>query len=102
MATLTSPIAIVPDSDRAGRTVLVYTSNGVETGVTISKPDLDRLALWLCRTDEYCCRLSYSNTLGEDAQIEREIRANGGYCDRCKDHAGKLLSEFFVIAREAE
>lgn len=103
MATLTSSIAAVPRPDNAGRTVLVYTSNGVETGTIIRQQDLDRLAVWLHQVDDYCAHFPYNGSIAEDERIERECRENHGYCDRCKDHAGKLLSEFAVIARpEAE
>jgi hypothetical protein len=101
MATLTSPFASSPGSNESGRTVLVYTAGaGVQIGTVIDRTSLDNLALWLCEVDEYCSHFPYTGSAAEDDRIDREKKENGGYCDRCQEHAGKLLARFFVIPRE--
>lgn len=99
MATLTSPITPISGSESPSRTVLVYTSDGVTNGTILHRAELDELGVWLCDHDEYCAHFPYTGTAGEDAQIERERRNNGGYCNRCRDYAGKLLSVFSMVRR---
>jgi hypothetical protein len=70
--------------------------------VTLSSSQLNRLAVWLHEVDEYCAQFPYTGSESEDRRIEAEIKQNGGYCDRCRDFAGKLLSEFSITAREAQ
>ena len=103
MATLTSPLVSFPvaGSHEPGRAILVYTDGaGVQLGTVIDRTSLDTVGRWLCQVDEYCSHFPYTGSAAEDARIEREQKENGGYCDRCREFAGKLLAQFFVIPRE--
>jgi hypothetical protein len=102
MGTLTSTItpSLNHSPTDTGRTVTVYTPNGVETGTVLALAELNRLAFWLCQVAEYCSVLPYTGSRAEDDRWEREREDNGGYCDHCRDFAGKLLSEFALAPRE--
>lgn len=100
MGTLTSTIAPNLSQALTGHTVTVYTPDGVTTGTVLALADLNRLGWWLCQSAEYCQHFPYTGSESEDRRIEAEHKRNGGYCDRCRDFAGKLLSEFAITPRE--
>jgi hypothetical protein len=100
MGTLTSTIAPIQNRTATGHTVTVYTGDGVTTGTVLALAELNRLGFWLCQVAEYCSALPYNGSLGEDELFERERENNGGYCDHCRNFAGKLLSEFAITPRE--
>jgi hypothetical protein len=82
--------------------VLAYTNTGVETVSVLDRPSLDNLARWLCQEDSYHDRHDafYASKNANDsdtfAVFEREKRNNGGYCDSCRDYAGKILASFDI------
>ena len=88
--------------------ILAHTSSGVETVSQLDKDALDKLARWLCEENAYHDTHYYSrqqrehNVEADDRRYDAEYKANGGYCDRCKDFAGELLANFDLTeGREA-
>ena len=76
---------------------LAATAFGVQTVSVLDKDAVRDLALFLCREAEshvdsptHKC----SPDCDCDKRFERECKRNGGYCDPCRDFAGKLLSRF--------
>ena len=65
----------------------------------IRRADLDALAIWLCDEHmyhEYSMTAPKTLTESDHKQFEDEQKRNGGYCNRCKNFAGELLSLFHV------
>ena len=87
--------------------VLVLTDNGVEEATIISRDQLDLLARWLCQKNEYCDHQpSHFDDKRTKEQLDRaydraeeERKANGGYCNACRDFAGEILAKFDVKER---
>ena len=77
--------------------MLALTSSGVEDVTLIDPAELDRLATWLCETDEYHARL-YNNSTS-DASFTEQFNTNG-FCNKCCDHAGEILA-FWSEAEKA-
>ena len=89
------------------RTRLAFTSSGVETVALIAQEELDALATWLCEDKEYHypiekMRESKDNIIPRkisDVEFERQKKANGGYCNLCRDFAGEMLSKFELVMK---
>jgi hypothetical protein len=80
---------------------LAHTSFGVETVSILDREALENLARWLCQENEYHDRLeSYGREKSKKERdsgydlFEAEQNLNGGYCNKCRNFAGELLSEF--------
>ena len=73
--------------------VLVSTDYGVVRGKPLDESQLGNLAKWLCQEkyihDNYLPHLKIS-----DSAWEKQVAKNGGYCDKCRDFAGEILSNF--------
>ena len=75
--------------------VIAYTSSGVEMVTPIDPERLNALAKWIC--DEACitnmqdCHKCTENCVPCDDFAHQ--RSRNGYCDRCRDFAGRLLAE---------
>ena len=68
--------------------VLAVTSCGVETVQTVDPEELATLAKWLCSDESYHdkVRPALSNE-----KWESECRVNGGFCNDCRDLAGRIM-----------
>lgn len=78
------------------RGILAVTSGGVEVVLPVDPESLKVLAQWIC--DEACVtNQTESHNCGPDCpacnNYEYEQEKNGGYCDKCRDFAGRLLTE---------
>lgn len=82
----------------------VLVDGSVETAAPIDEAQLDALATWLCQKDEYCNSLSHnSNPMNINVaygRFERERESNGGYCNDCRNHAGRILGKFNITEVE--
>lgn len=80
----------------------VLVDGEVKEGTQVDQQQLDALALWLCREDEYCNALWHNarTTTASEDRFESERKENGGYCDECRNHAGRILAKFNVTEKE--
>ena len=79
---------------------LVLTDDGVAECPEINRDQLDALAQWLCEHNNYHDRLQgWAAGQVADEEFERQHRDNGGYCNLCRDFAGKILAQFTLIER---
>lgn len=81
----------------------VLVDGEVKEGTQVDQRQLDALALWLCRKDEYCISLWHNakTTTASERRFESECKENGGYCDECRNHAGRILAKFALVERES-
>lgn len=81
----------------------VIVDGEVREATQVDQQQLDALALWLCKKDEYCISLWHNakTTTASEYRFESEREENGGYCDDCRNHAGRILAKFNVTERES-
>lgn len=73
---------------RVVKTGLVCDSGGsLVEGVVIDPAELSRLAHWMCEWDVF------HHHEHEPVSLRRGLNDAGGFCDRCREDAGRLLSE---------
>jgi hypothetical protein len=81
--------------------VFVSTDYGVISAKPLDKSHLGSLAKWLCQEksihDNYLSHLKIS-----DRAWEQQVEKNGGYCDKCRDFAGEILSNFDLHTEVAQ
>lgn len=82
-------------------TAMIYTGS-VEVGPVIDPSALSKLATALCDDGWHDYRVSDGDFLSieDDERFEAEVKTNGGYCNRCMDDAGFILSKFDLTERE--
>ena len=79
---------------------IAATHFGVDTVSLLSKSALDGLARWLCVTEMYHDDRHRRGQMTQDQWdksetiFEEQCERNEGYCDACRDFAGRLLSQF--------
>lgn len=80
----------------------VIVDGEVKEATQVDPQQLDALALWLCKEDEYCNSLwrNAKTTTASEHRFESECEENGGYCDDCRNHAARILAHFNVTERE--
>lgn len=79
----------------------VLVDGEVKEATQVDQQQLSALALWLCVEDQYCNGLwqNAKTTEASERRFEAERERNGGYCDNCRDHAGRILAKFNVTER---
>ena len=73
---------------------LVLTTDGrVEDALPIDRKKLDLLAGFLCgQADYHDAAEAHSTRRTTDREFDRQRERNGGYCDLCRDFAGRILA----------
>lgn len=79
----------------------VLVNGEVKEATPVDQQRLDALATWLCQETEYCDSLWHNakTTEASERRFDAERERNGGYCDDCRDHAGRILAKFNVTER---
>lgn len=77
---------------------IALTSNGVEDVKLLDEKKLDFMASWLCEETSYHDYRDAFHRNGRIGLTDKEMQGfeaqrdrNGGYCDDCRDFAGKIL-----------
>jgi hypothetical protein len=71
---------------------LALTDYGVEEVALLDPETLKKLAKFLCDANVH----EANATEVSNEAWERQEAANGGYCDFCRDFAGKVMAKFEV------
>lgn len=78
--------------------MIALVNGSVESVIPLNEQALHDLARYLCE-ELMICDGAWSRMEDihqRDERYEREQQANGGYCNYCKDWAGRILVKFDV------